>query len=84
MTDQERLEGGAGTQLGQDDARARAHLAAADAAAASGPGAQPWLLAGLKAREAFLESTVELLRDGQGEPALSQEALSQEALSQEA
>ncbi len=45
----------------------------------SGRGAQPWLLEGLKAREAFLKSTVELLRDGQGEQALTHEALSHAA-----
>ena len=79
MTEQERIDGGAGTQQGQDEPQEHAHLAAADGAAASGSGAQPWLLEGLKAREAFLERTVEFLRDGQGEQAPSHEALSHAA-----
>ena len=37
------------------------------------------MLEGLKAREVFLEHTVEFLRDGQGEQALSHEALSHAA-----
>ncbi|MCU0693001.1 MAG: carbohydrate-binding protein, partial [Polyangiaceae bacterium] len=73
MTHQDRLDGRAGTQ-GLDDEQTRARLAAEDAAATSGPGARPWLLEGLKAREAFLERTVEYLREGQGKEDLSHAA----------
>ena len=46
MTDPERFGEEANAQHGQDDARERAHLAAAAGSAAPGPGAEPWLLEG--------------------------------------
>ena len=79
MTDPERLGEGTDAQHGQDDTREYAHRAAAAGAAVHGRGAQPWLLEGLKAREAFLKSTVERLHDDQGEQALTHEALSHAA-----
>ena len=42
--------------------------------AAPGPGVNPWLLAGLKAQEALLQSTVVALRTGSGQEALSHAA----------
>ena len=41
-----------------DELREWAHTVAALGEAAPGPGAKPWLLAGLKAQEALLQSTV--------------------------
>ena len=58
----------------QEEFRARAHLAAAAGAATPGPGAEPWLLAGLKEQEAFLESTVDYFRNGHGQETLSHAA----------
>jgi cyclic beta-1,2-glucan synthetase len=78
MTDPDRLDGGIGTQHGLDE-QTRAHLAAENSAAAPGPGAEPWLLEGLKAREQFLQSTVALLRNDRGEQSLTHEGLSQAA-----
>ena len=74
MTGQEALEEVPAGVSPQEDIRARAHLAAAAGAATPGPGAQPWLLAGLKAQEVFLESTVEHFRSGQGQETLSHAA----------
>src|SRR5512134_3955405 len=74
MTQQAIPESPSDDQHAQEAIRARAHLAAADGEAAPGPGANPWLLAGLKAQEAFLESTVEYFRNGQGQETLSHAA----------
>ncbi|HEX9118308.1 MAG TPA: hypothetical protein VGA61_19745, partial [Anaerolineae bacterium] len=41
-----------------------AHTAAAEGEVTHGPGAEPWLLAGLEAQEALLQSTVDALRTG--------------------
>jgi cyclic beta-1,2-glucan synthetase len=58
-----------------DKLRERAHTVAALGEAAPGPGAEPWLLAGLKAQEALLQSTVVSLRTGSsGQEALSHAA----------
>ncbi len=57
-----------------DKLREQAHAAAALAEAAPGPGVNPWLLAGLKAQEALLRSTVVVLRTGSGQEALSHAA----------
>ena len=57
-----------------DKLRERAHAAAVLGEAAPGPGANPWLLAGLKAQEALLQSTVVALRTGSGQEALSHAA----------
>ena len=74
MTDQEVSAGPPAGHYLQEEIRAQAHLAAAAGAATPGPGAEPWLLAGLKAQEAFLESTVEHFRNGQGPETLSHAA----------
>ena len=74
MTCQERLDGTPDDRYAQEEIRARAHLAAAAGAATPGPGAEPWLLAGLKAQEAFLEGTVDYFRNGQGQESLSHAA----------
>ncbi len=56
---------------GLDKVRAQAHEAAALGAAAPGWGAQPWLLAGLKAQETFLQATVVFFQDISGQQTLS-------------
>jgi cyclic beta-1,2-glucan glucanotransferase len=58
-----------------DKLREEAHIVAALGEAAPGPGVEPWLLAGLKAQEALLQSTVVSLRTGNsGQEALSHAA----------
>ena len=58
-----------------DQLREQAHAAAALGEAILGPGIDPWLLAGLKAHEALLQSTVVALRtDSNGQEALSHAA----------
>jgi cyclic beta-1,2-glucan synthetase len=74
MTNQEISDRAPADRYLQDDVRAQAHLAAAAGAAAPGPGAVPWLLAGLKAQETFLEGTVDFFRNGQGQETLSHAA----------
>jgi cyclic beta-1,2-glucan synthetase len=56
---------------GPDKVRAQAYEAAALGEAAPGWGAQPWLLAGLKAQETFLQATVLFFQDISGQQTLS-------------
>ena len=56
--------------VGLDKLRAQAYEAAALGEAAPGPGAQPWLLAGLKAQETFLQATVVFFQRTSGQQTL--------------
>ena len=60
--------------VGLDTLRAQAYEAAALGDAAPGPGAQPWLLAGLKAQETFLQATVLFFQSSSGQQVLSHAA----------
>jgi hypothetical protein len=57
-----------------DKVRAQAYEAAALGEAAPGSGRQPWLLADLKAQEAYLQATVVLFQSTAGQQALSRAA----------
>ncbi len=60
--------------VGLDTLRAQAYEAAALGEAAPGPGTQPWLLAGLKAQETFLQATVLFFQSTSGQQVLSRAA----------
>ena len=60
--------------VGFDKVRAQAYEAAALGEAAPGPGVRPWLLAGLKAQEAFLQATVVFFQSTSGQQTLSNAA----------
>ncbi len=60
--------------VGLDKVRAQAYEAAALGEATPGPGAQPWLLAGLKAQETFLHATVVFFQSTSGQQTLSRAA----------
>ena len=60
--------------VGLDKVRAQAYEAAALGEATPGPGAQPWLLAGLKAQETFLQATVVFFQSTSGQQTLSHAA----------
>ena len=60
--------------VGLDTVRAQAYEAAAVGEATPGPGAQPWLLAGLKAEETFLQATVVFFQSTSGQQTLSRAA----------
>ena len=60
--------------VGLDKLRAQAYEAAALGEATPGPGAQPWLLAGLKAQETFLQATVVFFQSTSGQQTLSRAA----------
>ena len=59
---------------GIDKVHAQAYEAAALGEATPGPGAQPWLLAGLKAQETFLQATVVFFQSSSGQQTLSRAA----------
>jgi cyclic beta-1,2-glucan synthetase len=60
--------------VGIDKVHAQAYEAAALGEATPGPGAQPWLLAGLKAQETFLQATVVFFQSSSGQQTLSRAA----------
>ncbi len=60
--------------VGPDKVRAQAYETAGLGEATPGPGAQPWLLAGLKAQETFLQATVVFFQSISGQQTLSRAA----------